>query len=587
MYKMEDENMKITTAMRLLLIALSLTMLLSLFSCGENDTQTTDADTSTEADTSETATQADTAKEETETETELPELKLPEASKTMLTGDGSNVSFSENVSAQDYEIAIAYLQGEGFSTYSADTIGISARATLTKDDEYYALVYNTEKCELTVVHSESGAKALPAQSNSADYEKLCDTTVTQHYSKEINGMGYVFRLEDGSFIVYDGGYQSDAKDLLLTIKKLRVTDDVHIRAWIITHDHDDHYTAFNEMAKMGGKGMTIDYVMYSPTTAEEAKEPKYYAEQLHKDVEKLGGKLISIHAGMTFSFADVKLEILQTPSMLSVHGRITDFNDTSIISRVVNDNGSIMMLADACGRSAEWLVANIGDGLKSDMVQVAHHGVETGSIPLYDAIAAPTLFWPCDQSLFASQRGEKIKQHIIEAEYSVEHILHSYGNVTRTLAYRPTSPEAMDIMPTDTSLITTDSKGNATNVRIEDGVLRFDIADPTDPHIVIDFSSIDLGDKNEIRMVVDSSDAKDGNVYLQTANDHGFTDKKSIPIGNQGVSDDGKTTYIIYLGAIAGFEDGLKALRIDFGLEAGQTIDIYSMVISNLDLSEK
>ena len=124
-------------------------------------------------------------------------------------------------------------------------------------------------------------------------------------------------------------------------------------------------------------------------------------------------------------------------------------------------------------------------------------------------------------------------------------------------------------------------------MRIEDGILKFDIADPKDPHIIIDFSNVELGDKNEIRMVVDANDAKEGFVFLKTKVDSGFTSAKGIPIGNQGTSEDGKTTYIIYLGAVAGFKDGLKALRIDFGSEAGQTVEIYSMVISNLDLSDK
>ena len=580
------------TALRSLLIALSLIMLFSLFSCNtENTPDSPETDESKPAvnDTgsSETTTTEETETEETETEEKLPDPQFPELSKSIITGDGSTVTFGSEKSEQDFLAAVSYFLSNGFTKYSYDTIGISRRGTFVKDDEYYTLVYNKELCELTMIHSASGAEKLPKQWNGSEtYEKLCDTSITQHYSKEINGMGYIFRLEDGSFIVYDGGYKQDARDLIMSLHRLALTDDVHVRAWIITHDHDDHYSAFNEIAKSFAKRLKIDYVMYAPTTMEESGKISYYAEQLHKDVAEFeGAVLLPIHAGMTFNILNVKLEILQTPSMISIHGKITDFNDTSIISRVVSDEGSAIMLADACGRTADWLVKNIGSGLKSDIVQVAHHGVETGSIPLYDAIAAPMLFWSCDHVLFSSYRGEKIKQHIIEAEYSIEHVLHSYGTVTRKLSYRPEKPDYLSAMPTVTTGLQT--SGDASNVRIEDGILKYDVINPTDPYVVISLKKVETGINNAIRIVVDAEDAKDGHIYIQTRNDSSFSAEKSVLIGNQGTSTDGKTTYLVYVGNLPDFEDGLKSLRIDFGSEEGQTVEIYSIEFFHLDLSEK
>ena len=573
---------RISSAISLLLVAIMLSCVFVSCSSTPDNTDNTESQETQEMQAPESPTES-----EGDSKEELPAPQMPTFTKSIITGDGSTVSFGAEISNQDYLAAVSYFLSEGFSKYSYDAIGNSNRAVFTKGDEYYTLVYNSKDYELTMVHSESGARALPEQSDgNSNFEKLCDTSVTQHYSKESSGMGYIFRLEDGSFIVYDGGYKSDAKDFMVAFTNLCLTNKIHIRAWIITHDHSDHYAAFSEIANKYSKRFDIDYIMYAPTTTEEANVINYYKEQLYTDAAEFKeAVLLPIHAGMTFNILNVKLEILQTPAMLSIHGKIADFNDTSIISRIVSSDGSAIMLADACGRSADWLVKNVGDGLKSDIVQVAHHGVETGSIPLYDAIQAPMVFWPCDQTLFASQRGEKIKQHIIEAEYSVEHVLHSYGTVTRKLSYRPIAPETMDIMPTDDSTLSTDNNGYATNARIEDGILKFDIADATDPFVVIDLENTDIGDKNVIRMVVDAEDAKDGWVFIQTAYDSGFLSAKSIQIGNQGTSLDGKTTYLIYFGNIAGIEDGIKSIRIDFGSEIGQTVEIYSIEAFNLDLS--
>ena len=117
--------------------------------------------------------------------------------------------------------------------------------------------------------------------------------------------------------------------------------------------------------------------------------------------------------------------------------------------------------------------------------------------------------------------------------------------------------------------------------------MKFDITDTTDPFIIINYEAGQLDGKNAIRMVVDSADAKDGWVFIQTVNNLGFFADASVQIGNPGTSTDGKTTYLIYLGNIAGIEDGIKAIRIDFGNEIGQTVEIYSIEAFNLDLSTK
>ena len=506
--------------------------------------------------------------------------------KTIVTGDGSVVTFKSDISADAYNAVIQDLKSKGFSVYSSDTIGGTMRATLISGEAYYSFVYSVNAKELIEIYSETGADKLPEHSNGVSAsDKLCNTTVTQHYSPEENGMGYIFRLEDGSFIVFDGGYRTDAEDLYNTLISLKLTKEIHIRAWVITHDHDDHYSAFREFSEKYADKVKLDYVMYAPTTYKETGKITYYGEKLLADVQRFEGvTLLPVHAGMTFSFADVKLEILLTPAVLTVHERIVDFNDTSIVARVINDEGSVMLLADTCQRSANWMVANIGEGLKSDMVQVAHHGCESATAKLYDAIHASVAFWPCYEKLFNSYRGELVKQHIIEAEYIYEHILHDMGSVTRALSYRPVAPDMMDIMPDSSSALGT--SGDASNARIEDGVLKYDVTNTEDPYVTINLGDIVTENRNVIRLVVDAADATGGSIFIRTKNDSGFTTEKSIKIDCQGKSTD-RTTYLIYLGNIAGFEGNITDIRLDFGKTEGQTIEIYSIEIFHLDLSDK
>ena len=52
-----------------------------------------------------------------------------------------------------------------------------------------------------------------------------------------------------------------------------------------------------------------------------------------------------------------------------------------------------MVLADASTRSINHIYKAYGDYLKSDMVQLAHHGVDGGEL-LYQTIDADVVLWP-------------------------------------------------------------------------------------------------------------------------------------------------------------------------------------------------
>lgn len=72
-----------------------------------------------------------------------------------------------------------------------------------------------------------------------------------------------------------------------------------------------------------------------------------------------------------------------------------NFNATSLIFRVTAEGQTFMFLGDADETSNGILVERFGDLLRSDVVQVAHHGYWGGTKEVYDAIAAPIVLWPC------------------------------------------------------------------------------------------------------------------------------------------------------------------------------------------------
>jgi hypothetical protein len=73
---------------------------------------------------------------------------------------------------------------------------------------------------------------------------------------------------------------------------------------------------------------------------------------------------------------------------------LRSFNDTSLVFRVTTEGQTYMFLGDASVDMCGILVAKYGEGMVSDIVQVAHHGYGGGTKEVYDAIRAPIVLWP-------------------------------------------------------------------------------------------------------------------------------------------------------------------------------------------------
>lgn len=558
----------------------------------ESNTET-DSETANKTEsTTESVTESTT---ESETETELEpteetaldvsefdvEPQLPDdADKSYECGDGAILEQFDNVDKDGFFAAGAYYLNEGYTAYSKNTVGDVRSLVVTKGDEVVTLLHDGNAQQLNITADDS-ASLLPAVDEG--YTKICDVAITQRYSHKINGMGYVVQLEDGSFIVYDGGYNVDVEELYKVLHKNNKTHSkIHIRAWLMTHAHNDHYTTFGIFAKKYAKKVVLDTVLYAPANNLHTMtdEMAYYDETFPADVAKFdGAKLCPIHAGMSFNLGGVKLEILYTSEYLAMNQVIANSNNTSIVSRIVNDDGSMLFTGDIANAGCKWIMNTYGDSLKSDIVQVAHHGVEDAPAEFYDKVSAPMLFWPCSESLFGQYRGKTVKQHIIEAEYSIEHILHSYGSITRPLSYKPQRPEKIDLFPTSDSLV---SGSNSTlNTRIENGVIKYEIADTNNPYVSIRLDGIETGKCNMLRIVV-STDACEGSEMFITFGNmdpEAYIDDYKKAIGTQGTSDDGKMTLLVYLDNLMDFTGKLNAIRLDLGnnLEVGKTVEIYSI----------
>lgn len=251
------------------------------------------------------------------------------------------------------------------------------------------------------------------------YTKLTESSITTvRMSGSAVGHAYIILLEDGSFVVIDGGNNyGDATDLVWgSLSALHtevygsapsVSNPVRVRAWYVTHSHGDHYGNFINVMKTRypTSDLKVDYVVGNfpeKMSIYSVVGDTYYMGQdsVLANVKMYGGgtQYVKVYAGQILYFANLKMEVLMT---YADHApwRIDNSNDTNTVTRLTFDHQNTaaakatwVILGDSCVYASRWLCAMYGDYLQSDMVQLAHHGNIGCENALYKLIS-PTVIW--------------------------------------------------------------------------------------------------------------------------------------------------------------------------------------------------
>ena len=237
------------------------------------------------------------------------------------------------------------------------------------------------------------------------------------------GTSYIIALEDGRFIVVDGGASNAGETLWNALKasykrafgkELAPNEKIHIAAWYLTHAHGDHWGAFCKMVNDHASQLKIDYMIsngideYS-ISLEEGQQTVFMSSDLSYITtmqQKVGGfKFIKVHTGQRLYFANVTLEVLMTfEDHLPVP--TTNSNDTNTIIRMNVKTGfytsSVLFLGDSHINAGRYIVASYGGYLKSDIVALAHHGNVGVEELVYKMVAAKMVLVPNLQSTLSS-----------------------------------------------------------------------------------------------------------------------------------------------------------------------------------------
>lgn len=217
-------------------------------------------------------------------------------------------------------------------------------------------------------------------------------------------LSIVMQSTDGSLVVVDGGWPIDSHHLTQVIQR----NGGHVSAWFITHPHSDHVGALIEILNNPNSPITIDRIYYSladqswydavessrSETVRDLREAlaKHPAEKLHGDIYK----------GQEIQVGDIHVTVMNNPYLLGT----APVNNSSVAYKFLLDDTSILILGDLGPEGGQRLLSDLTpQELKSDVVQMSHHGQYGVGREVYAAIDPKVCLWPTPLWLWNNDSG--------------------------------------------------------------------------------------------------------------------------------------------------------------------------------------
>lgn len=336
-------------------------------------------------------------------------LRSLNPAKVFSLAGGTELCVCGNVTPEAFDMYLGYLGTlTSLKPCAANTIGpLRAHTYRILGGGLLHVTYTETDASLRILHDPlcGALRDLPPQSAAAG-ERICQPALSvmplnfsQQNPIDSNGMSFVLLLEDGSFVIWDGGYPRDAENLYCYLYDHSPFPDhrIIISAWILTHSHIDHYGCFKIFTRMFSEQVTVRYFLLNPPDAGEGVlVARGYEPFLTNEFPELltrypNARAVRVHAGQRAVFAGAEIEVLQTyEDILPL--QMDYLNEASVVTRLKIGGQTALFCADSEIKGDRRLIL-LGSALKSDFLQVPHHAYSGGTPELWDAVDPKYIFW--------------------------------------------------------------------------------------------------------------------------------------------------------------------------------------------------
>lgn len=332
--------------------------------------------------------------------------------KGLYSSGGGNYQVTyKSINSADVTTYRSKLTTAGYSLHQSNTINGNSFYTYVKGNTIVHINWFAKLSQFSIIY---GPKTyLPAKSAITGYTKRVTPTITQLALGE-TGLSQVIQLEDGSFILIDGGlgssscYSKDSATLMnfLTAKapngeKPRVT-------WIVTHIHTDHRQLFQKLLPSIKDKIQLELVVWNmPDFATLSQYTPNWKET--NPPENYVTSMNLIKTALSKSFPNVPIYTFHTGERLYLPGCQIEFlvchedyylnnfvwiNDTSSAFRVTMQGKTMMVFGDCTSEVNDAIMTKaFGNYIKSDIMQITHHGVGGGTLDTFKAVNPTICLW--------------------------------------------------------------------------------------------------------------------------------------------------------------------------------------------------
>ena len=365
---------------------------------------------------------------------------------------------------------VIYVTEEWWGDYTLRAFNLSRitpcdMTNYTTEDMHCIFRIYVPKTSLTI----EGLSSEQTNSETKIHQLPSQTTLAEGGKEKM--MSYIIQTRGGKIIVIDGGCPSDNLDgnyLFAYLQKITGKAKPHVDVWFFTHAHLDHFGAYLSVVATHSKEITVDAVYHRFPTLEEAAKYLYKFDQATykkywdkmvshtaklKTADGTTTPMISVNArhsgkcNSMFDFDEVHIDILLTvedvywgaenitgkyTGNLETNGKVYNMtvaemlsynmNETSIVFRATFNGKTVLFLGD--GTTATEIMLkyyhniNAKDptqyfSLKSDIVQISHHGVQSMGSEIYDLINPDVALWCIPYQMYASRPGDELTTYYI------------------------------------------------------------------------------------------------------------------------------------------------------------------------------
>ena len=395
---------------------------------------------------------------------ELPTFTKGECEGLFYSSGSTVVLRFKDVEEADYNEYLDTLTAADYSVYATNEIEGNSFATLVSDDVTVNLSYFVRTKTMRIIAEERGA-LYPLTD---DAEGSYDTLLTGMKGETVvaaEGMGYVIRLRDGSFIVIDGGMGDpdhvDSNKLMgiLDARKPADAEKPVIAAWIFTHLHGDHVGVFNCFSLDHHDDVVIEKFMFNFPNEDlipDSDSPYmlddsiYRYTQFKKNLADFYADVpvVKLHSGNRFQVRNAVFDVLYTLDDLFPKTILNGgMNESSLLLRMELEGQTFLWTGDFAFNATDLVLSEYSAIFKSDFLQMAHHGMN-GTVGLYSKVDPTYALLPVWEGGLDYMLGQEQNIWIVNSANMKQLIATCCGTWTIRLPYSPV-PGTFERIPTN------------------------------------------------------------------------------------------------------------------------------------------